>query len=244
MWIHGVGCETPVSGRTPRRRCSQVVSPTRSPVALRLPRPQRAAMNDRLSSPAAHPQLHGLAQGAVEDQRAAFELAQLADQHLGAGVARRARDGGAGQGARRLVVLERADDGAHAHRLGAPAGPAAQPARLAAVAVVVDRGQAVAAPVRVAQLAGRRRLGLVGRLAPAGQRHPVAVLERPGEAPLGVGEVELGDDAGVDRRLVGGQVGDQAAVGQRLRVLVDDEHAVADAGARDQRCVRGPSSSR
>jgi hypothetical protein len=44
-----------------------------------------------------------------------------------------------------------------------------------------------------------RRFGLVGRLASVGQRHPVAVLERPCEAPLRVGEVELSDDAGVGR---------------------------------------------
>ena len=99
--------------------------------------------------------------------------------------------------------------------------------------MVVDRGQAVAAAARVAQLAGRRRRGLVGQLAPAGQGRPVAVLERPRAAALVVGEVDLGGHAGVDGGLVGGQVGDQAAVGQRLGVLVDDEHAAPDAGAGD-----------
>ena len=103
--------------------------------------------------------------------------------------------------------------------------------------MVVDRRQAIAAPAGVAQLAGRRRLWLVGHLSSAGQRRPVAVVERPRPAPRVVGEVDLGHHAGVDGGLVGGQVGDQAAVGQRLGVLVDDEHAAPDAGAGDHDAV-------
>ena len=52
----------------------------RRPVALHLPRPQRAAMHDRLSSPLRTRALHGFAQRAVEHQRAAFELIELAGQ--------------------------------------------------------------------------------------------------------------------------------------------------------------------
>ena len=103
--------------------------------------------------------------------------------------------------------------------------------------MVVDRGQAIAAPARVAQLAGRRWLRLVGQLAPAGQGRPVEVVERPRAAALVVGEVELGHHAGVDGGLVGGEVGDESAVGQRLGVLVDDEHAAPDAGASDHDAV-------
>ncbi len=96
-------------------------------------------------------------------------------------------------------------------------------------------GQAVAAPASVAQFPRGRRLGLLARVATVGQREPVAGLERAREAAVGFAEVEVGGDPGVGRRLVGGVVGDEPAVGQRPRILVDDERA--GAGTRDQRAL-------